>query len=331
MTVTASPVTDGGTRATCGLCGHHRSTLVGTKREMQRTRSVLRVHRCEACGVAFLAKRPEDFDANLYDYYAKRVGRSRDELYDPLTSERYRVLLSAWMARTSGRRLLDVGCGQGQFLQSASSVGWIARGIDLSASAIAICQSFGLPAERLDFFAPELSSERFDVITMFELIEHVPSPPAFVARASELLHPGGLLYLTTPNFAGLDRRILGMAWEPIHGEHVWYFDPSTLRALVGEHFEVVKTTAHHVSARALRALPSSFLDKVLGGRPRASSERAAVAPSEEEVKGLHEQEAALRHRLERSAPLRAAKRLVNGALDRAGLGSALTLLAKKRG
>ena len=75
----------------------------------------------------------------------------------------------------------------------------------------------------------------WNAITMFEVLEHVDNPILMIQRATDLLSPGGVIYLTTPNYFSIDRLILGSKWNVFHPEHVVYFSTKGLVRLVAQH------------------------------------------------------------------------------------------------
>ena len=176
--------------------------------------------RCTGCGLVRLTSGEL---TDQYSYYDSRVGLTRDQLYLSLTSERLAETLAA-LATAPGRRLLDVGCGEGQLVAVAAQQGWDARGIDLAAGAISICRSFGLPCERLDVFSDELGGGQFDVVTMVELIEHVPDPGRFLARCrgpadagwARVHHHAELVLARSPGARGVMAGDLHRAPDVLH-------------------------------------------------------------------------------------------------------------------
>jgi SAM-dependent methyltransferase len=288
--------------------------------------------RCSRCSHVYLDGWATEFIGDLYAYYSVRIGKSREHVYDPLNTKRQRELLDWLGTRTSGRRLLDVGCGEGQLVCTASEAGWDALGIDLAKGAITIAQSFGVRCLEEDFFAPSLDGERFDVITMTELIEHVPSPGRFLRRAGDLLNPGGLLYITTPNFASLARRIMGGAWHPIHPEHLSYFTPDVLCDLGAREagLEVMFAETRNFDPRAgLHFLKTAVSKIAPPSRASVTSSHGSGAAQPAGVTGDVPLNQRVRGLLERSAPLRATKRAVNAGLSAMSAGDTMFLTFRR--
>jgi len=179
-----------------------------------------------------LSHQPEVFEGERYEYYRKHIGTPREVRQTAFNERRCMDLLKTWAPTVRGTRLLDVGCGDGHLIHVANAAGWHAEGIDMASGAIELAQSWGIACRVLDFFDPSLDQNRYDVIHMSELIEHVPNPSRFIARAESLLAPGGLVYLTTPNFDSLARRVLQHDWRTIHFEHLSYFNERSLSTLV---------------------------------------------------------------------------------------------------
>lgn len=136
------------------------------------------------------------------------------------------------------RRLLDVGCGPGFFLQTAKSRGWRVLGIEPSRQAAQHARSLGVEVVE-GFFNAETANGlgRFDAIHLNNVLEHVPDPIAILASARELLARGGILCVGVPNdfspfqIAAHATGNVGEWWlAPPH--HLNYFDFETLSALV---------------------------------------------------------------------------------------------------
>jgi SAM-dependent methyltransferase len=132
--------------------------------------------------------------------------------------------------------LLDVGCGNGEFLRLASAAGFACEGIDVSEAAAQLCRSKGLRVSAGDFLSQPFDSP-FHLVTMWDVLEHLREPFEFVARAFALLRPGGTLVLKIPSPGQLVFRFLHVL--PGRGgallsapAHVQYFNEGSLAELL---------------------------------------------------------------------------------------------------
>ena len=207
-----------------------------------RTRSLFEVDgtlivRCDDCGLVRQDTRPLAAAA-LYDsdYYATdnpKGGYANYFLDSEVNRRTFRDRIRA-IERQYGRRgrLLDVGCALGDFLLEAKASGWDVEGVEISSFAAQRARERGLrvTAGRLeDLKLPEAS---FDVITLYDSVEHLVDPVATLAAVGRLLVPGGIVHLVTPNVGGLQARLLGRLWYHYKpGEHLFYFSPRTLGAV----------------------------------------------------------------------------------------------------
>jgi 2-polyprenyl-3-methyl-5-hydroxy-6-metoxy-1,4-benzoquinol methylase len=135
---------------------------------------------------------------------------------------------------------LDVGASTGAFVAAAREAGHDAEGIELSAAAVARATAYGIPVRRaaVESFVP---SRAYTLVTAFDLIEHLPAPFDFLARAADWLAPGGRLALTLPNAASMAARTLGRHWFYYAApDHVHYFTPASVRrCLARAGFEIL--------------------------------------------------------------------------------------------
>ncbi len=309
----------------CVACGNARSVLVLQKMLEKPFPRNVTLKRCEECQTVFLADWQKGFVDELYDYYASRIGLERRDLYNALNDLRYSQLLGEISPLLSGKKILDVGCGEGQFVDFALRRSWDVLGIELSDSAVALCEKFGLPVKKADVFDRSLHQASFDMIMLSEVIEHVPNLIDFVKRLEQLLAKGGVLYLTTPNFNSLDRRVLGADWRVIHPEHITYFTPRTLSRLVARasKLEQIFLRTRNISLPTLRRLifPISF--------SRHSTEKriGEESLSMNDESRLDEQR--LRVSIEQSSAMLRLKEIMNYSLDRLSLGSTIVALYRK--
>ena len=129
--------------------------------------------------------------------------------------------------------LLEVGCGNGDFLAAAVRSGWQAFGIDFDEKAIAAARARmipGLKAAVGDIYSHKLSDDAFDAIVMNNVIEHLPDPPRVFAACHRLLKKGGRLVMITPNIDALGLTVYGRHWRGLEiPRHLYIFNNKTLR------------------------------------------------------------------------------------------------------
>jgi SAM-dependent methyltransferase len=140
-------------------------------------------------------------------------------------------------------RLVDIGAATGYFIKLAKSMGWSVEGVEIGDSAAEAGRKAGL--KMLTGTIAELPlSNKFDAITMFDVIEHVENPLADLKKAHELLNPGGALVIITPNSGSIYARMLGKRWHHfVPPEHLTLFTESGLReVLTKAGFEVISVS-----------------------------------------------------------------------------------------
>ncbi len=140
------------------------------------------------------------------------------------------------------QRLLEIGCAYGFFLDLARHEFATAQGIDVSADAIRYARSeLGVDAVEGDFLAHDFGPQRFDVVCLWDTIEHLRSPHLYIAKAASLLEPGGFIAITTGDIESFVARWQKNRWRLIHPPtHVHYFSRRSLRRLLERYgFSVV--------------------------------------------------------------------------------------------
>src|SRR5262249_57535140 len=132
---------------------------------------------------------------------------------------------------TGAGRYLDVGCGSGGALGVARALGWRVAGIEMDDAAAAKARRFTDELHVGDVLTAPFAPGRFDVVTAFHVLEHVPDPVAAARRMLDWLAPGGLLIVEVPNAGGLGARLFGGAWAGLElPRHLSPFTPAPLRA-----------------------------------------------------------------------------------------------------
>jgi len=142
-----------------------------------------------------------------------------------------------------GKRLLDLGCGNGAFLLRARSAGWDVVGIDLDPKAVETARRQGLDVRLGEVEVLGPSIEQFDVITLSHVIEHVHHPVKVLQACYSLLKSGGFLWIDTPNITSEGHRLFGANWRGLEPPRhlVLFSSESMCNALIKLGFADVKT------------------------------------------------------------------------------------------
>lgn len=142
-------------------------------------------------------------------------------------------------------RLLDVGCGPGLLLEEATRRGWKAVGVEPSSWGAEEAERRGFRVLKGSLEDAELRPASFGAVVASDVIEHVPDPVRFSARLHELLEPGGIVFLATPNVDSLVARVLRRWWWSVLPGHLFYFSRATLsRVVEAVGFRVLEIGTH---------------------------------------------------------------------------------------
>jgi SAM-dependent methyltransferase len=222
-----------GSERICSLCGSREVSPIFRKRSTD-------YWRCAACTFRFatpeanpnLATALEGYEAAYLQYLAADASDAVN------FGSLYR-----WMegfAPLAGKRLLDVGAGSGKLVRYLRSRGVDARGLEpsralfdefLRGDAAFVCATL----EEVQASAPQT----FDIITAFDVIEHVSDPRRFLAAVSASLEPGGTFFASTPDVESRVARLFGRRWHFYYSYHLSYLGPRTIAGAAPEALQLV--------------------------------------------------------------------------------------------
>ena len=129
-------------------------------------------------------------------------------------------------------KALDVGCGNGHFLQDLKQIGWDCGGVEFNITAVNVCRSRGLQVHHGDLESANFPDCSFDVVTASHVIEHVPDPDSFIKESARILRHDGHLLIKTPNSEAFGRKWFGKYWFANEvPRHLFLFSLSNLDML----------------------------------------------------------------------------------------------------
>jgi SAM-dependent methyltransferase len=221
----------------CALCGRNEDRLLFRKGRF-------RIVRCSNCGLSYT--NPRLRAGLLADLYTERYFRSDDSLvrgYADYLKEKaaiQRTFRRRWavvkeFAELDKGSLLDVGCAMGFLLEIARDEGWDVAGLDISDYAVAFARQISaLPVMQSDLRTLPFSDRCFHVITLWDVLEHVPDPVGLIRNCRRKLMTGGLLAIITPDEGSWPARLFGQKWVEYEkpDEHLFFFSGRTMRRLL---------------------------------------------------------------------------------------------------
>lgn len=204
----------------CPMCGADAGKLLFAGRDLLHGgEAMFRLVTCQVCGHMYQNPRPTV--AAIGQYYPAAYIPFQPAIEDEphwwrridRRYGRYRRCAAVQRAAGGPGRLLDVGCATGIFLDGMRRLGWQVQGVEPTWSAVeyARCR-FGLDVFHGRLEEAHFADASFDVITLWDVLEHVHEPRPMLAELVRLLRPGGLLVLSLPNPDSLEARLLGPYW-----------------------------------------------------------------------------------------------------------------------
>lgn len=186
-----------------------------------------RVVKCKTCTHVFCNPIPEE----IYKNYQDVVDSEYLNYADSLNISANLILPKIAKFIPKGK-LLDVGCATGEFLNVARNFGYTSEGLELSkwSSDIARKKKLKIYNDTLKSLAKKYPS-RYDVITLFGVIEHFEKPLEEISSINKLLKKGGLLVIWTGDVNSISSKVLGRRWWYWQGQHIQYFSHKSLNVL----------------------------------------------------------------------------------------------------
>jgi SAM-dependent methyltransferase len=189
------------------------------------------VLQCRSCGFRFIDTDAPDYPQSAqYFYDESSIGQTRPD--QPHIQRRVRDVLR--FAKPPGRAL-DIGCGKGEVALALRYKGFDCMGIDMKPRVIEHLQAAHPEVVWRCAMTSDLAGldEKFDVITMYHVLEHIPDPKAALATVKALAKPGALIVIEVPNVGGREAWLSGPRWHYYKVDHVNYFRLGDLLSLAG--------------------------------------------------------------------------------------------------
>ena len=284
----------------CNICGSNETNPIDGYNNVP-------LQRCDKCsGISTIQRPTED---ELTSFYQDELLRSN--YFSPITAKRYHSLLDSFEKYRQTNKKLDIGAGQGYFLEIAKERGWEVFGTEFSEECINNAKKKDLNLYQGNVKDAQFPKDQFDVIVCIEVIEHLINPRETTDEMYRITRKGGAVYITTPNFNAIHRYRLKEQYDVItYPTHLSYFTNKSIKALF---------QASHLTPKRIWTSGYSFTRlKTSKGK---SNQDFVSETSDDEM---------FRRRLEKSPILRGIKSILNGVLNLFKIGDSLKGIFVKR-
>ena len=230
------------------------------------------VLKCVICGIGITDPAPDQLQPHYAEYYGSRHG-----ITARFCDNRRIALVTKMAGLGRGRRLLDIGCGEGTFLLAAGRRGWEAIGTELNSAparqrGLEVFNSFDECADR----GP------FDCITLWHSLEHMHDPWAVIARVRHLVAEDGLILIAVPDFEGLQSKTFRSSWLHLDlPRHLYHFTAASIDGMLHQtefvpiahwyqEFEYDLIGWWQSALNAMLRTPNVLFDFLAGKKPRGT-------------------------------------------------------------
>jgi 2-polyprenyl-3-methyl-5-hydroxy-6-metoxy-1,4-benzoquinol methylase len=228
----------------CPICHGKNFTYQFSCVDHTVSHETFQINKCDSCGFLVTSPRPDADELGKYYLSDEYVSHSKhattlfDKLYK-LTRHftiqwKFNLVIKNIEAKNPGSiRLLDVGCGTGEFLKKCKENGFKIAGVEPSETARAYAVSL-----LKDNIEPNLDSitGAFDVITLWHVLEHIPDLNAYIENLRNRLNKNGTMFIAVPNHKSEDARKYKNHWAAYDvPRHLWHFNKLTIKRLLQNH------------------------------------------------------------------------------------------------
>ncbi len=269
-----------GQASACLVCGHVETAfwMAGVDR-FNAGQDIYRLVRCPNCTYVWLQNPPAPEE--MYKHYGPKYDRTIASAGENSTR---------WIDRrktinnyTSGGVLLDLGCSSGAFLETLKGQTWRLFGIEMSESAAKLASDrSGAEVFVGDILDAPFAPNSFDVITCFDVLEHVYEPRRVLQKVRQWLKPGGIFYFLVPNIECGEARLFRSYWYGLElPRHLSHFSPRCLKYLadsVGLNIVSLQTHRNSALENSLHYIGDTVLSRIGISQPALADARPPGIP-----------------------------------------------------
>ena len=229
----------------CNICGKNSFKILyqgknGKDYRYYSSGNHGRIVRCDNCGLIYVNPIEKGIEKNYEtiedrDYLKSKEARTETFKRDLREIEKYK----------KKGKILDIGCGPGLFLKVAKDNEWEDYGVELSKWAFDYGKNMGVNIINKRLEKVKFNDEFFDVITLWDVIEHVENPSGLLLEIKRILKNDGIIVLNTPNIGSAFAKIMGKRWWNLMGMHIYYFDKKTIIKILEKNgYKIIKIKSY---------------------------------------------------------------------------------------
>jgi len=224
----------------CPVCNSNNITHLLTAEDYLVSRDKFQIDSCQNCELRFTNPRPDD--DKLASYYDSEEYISHSDEDNTIIGKLYKIARSFALKRkrklierlSTNKRLLDVGCGTGYFIDYCQQHGWQVSGVE--PNDIARNQAEEKTNINIKEDLSEIEESSFEVITLWHVLEHLPNLEETLNQLKSLLTPGGVLIIAVPNFEAYEASVFEENWAAYDvPRHLYHFNRESIGFLANKH------------------------------------------------------------------------------------------------
>ncbi len=226
----------------CNLCHHHETSLIYQVQDwlLNKPENISSFVRCQNCGLVYQNPRPtveeigQFYPPNYEIFNVDKVKQNSSRILQHIMQYGINKRCRVVNREKKGGMLLDVGCATGIFLETMRETQrWQVKGVELSKNASQIAREKNLDVITGTLEQANFSDGQFDVVTLWDVLEHLHDPAGSLNEIHRILKPNGIIVLRVPNKDSIDSQMFGPYWAGYDSpRHLYVFNQQTLTKLL---------------------------------------------------------------------------------------------------
>ncbi len=240
----------------CKICGSKSCDFFFRCIDSEFQKKEIELYKCNVCGVVFVYPQPNN--VQLGEYYQDNYYKKPSIFFSVIQALRTKVF-----SKISPGKILDIGCGEGTFLLAMNKLGWRCFGTEFSKSSEEFSgrlKEKGVSVHYGELTKAGFDLNSFDLITLWQVAEHLEDPKEYVKFAHNLLKKNGLIFISVPNIGGLSFALWKCKWLHLDlPRHLFHFNPKSISFLLENNgFEILHINHHSFEFNPFGVLQSLY-------------------------------------------------------------------------